>query len=67
MGDLMLAFFTVEFFLQVYMTDFNSFRRGEFKEVRSLVNEESYGNYPFVALVSCSQPLSLLGYATDAF
>ena len=45
----------------------NSFRRGEFKVVRSLVYEESYGNYPFVALVSCSQPLSLLGYATDAF
>ena len=36
MGDLMLAFCGVEFFLQVYMTDFNSFRRGEFKVVRSL-------------------------------
>ena len=67
MGDLMLAFCSVEFFLQVYMTDLNSFRRGEFKVVRSFVYEESYGNYPFVALVSCSQPLSLLGYATDAF
>ena len=63
----MLAFCGVEFFLQVYMTVFNSFRRGEFKVVRSLVYEESYGNDPFVALVSCSQPLSLLGYATDAF
>ena len=67
MGDLMLAFCGVEFFLQVYMTVFNSFRRGEFKIVCSLVYEESYGNYPFVALVSCSQHLSLLGYATDAF
>ena len=67
MGDLMLAFCGVEFFLQVYMTNCNSFRRGEFKVVRSLVYEDSYGNYPFVALVSCSQPLSLLGYATDAF
>ena len=63
----MLAFCSVEFFLQVCMIDFNSFRRGEFKVVRSLVSEESHENYPFVALVSYSQPLSFLGYATDAF
>ena len=42
MGDLMLAFCSVEVFLRVCMIDFNSFRRGEFKVVRSLVSEESY-------------------------
>ena len=46
-GDLELAFRRVEFFLQVFTTDFNSFSRGKYKEVRSLVSEESYENYPF--------------------
>ena len=40
------------FFLQVLTTDFNSFRRGKCKVVRSLVSQESYENYSFVALVS---------------
>lgn len=62
MGDLMLAFCSVEFFLQVCMTDFNSFRRGEFKVVRSLVNEESYGNYPFVAQLQSASLASRLCY-----
>ena len=45
-GDLELAFRRVEFFLQVFTTDFNSFSRGKYKEVRSLVSEELYENYP---------------------
>ena len=46
-GDLELPFRRVKFFLQVCTTDFNSFRRGKYKVVRSLVSEESYENYPF--------------------
>ena len=45
-GDIELAFRRVEFFLQVFTTDFNSFSRGKYKEVRSLVSEELYENYP---------------------
>lgn len=45
-----------EFFLQDFMADFNSFRRGKYKVVRSLVSEESYEKYSIVALVS--QPLA---------
>ena len=51
-GDLELAFRRVEFFLQVFTTDFNSFSRGKYKEVRSLVSEELYKIIPVVALVS---------------
>ena len=46
-GDLELAFRRVKFFLQVFRTDFNSFSRGKYKEVRSLVSEEWYENYLF--------------------
>ena len=45
--NLELAFRRVEFFLQVFTTDFNSFRRGKYKEVRSLISEESCENYSF--------------------
>ena len=45
--NLELAFRRVEFFLQVFTTDFNSFKRGKYKEVRSLVSEESCENYSF--------------------
>ena len=45
--DLELAFRRVKFFLQVFTTDFNSFRRGKYKVIRSLVSEESYENYFF--------------------
>ena len=46
-GDLELAFRRVEFFLQVFTTDFNSFSTGKYKVIRSSVSEESYENYPF--------------------
>ena len=46
-GDLELAFRRVKFFLQVFTTDLNSFSRGKYKEVRSLVSEEWYENYLF--------------------
>ena len=49
---LVLTFRSVEFFLQVFMTDLNSFKRGKYKEVRSLVSEEASENYSFVSLVS---------------
>ena len=49
---LVLTFRSVEFFLKVFMTDFNSFKRGKYKEVRSLVSEEASENYSFVSLVS---------------
>ena len=63
-GDLELAFRRVKFFLQVFTTDFNSFRRGKYKVVRSLVSEESYENYFF----RCSGLLaSLLLFVTDAY
>ena len=52
---LVLTFRSVEFFLQVFMTDFNSFKRGKYKEVRSLVSEEASENYSFVSLVSLSR------------
>ena len=42
----------VEFFLQVLMTDFNSFRGGKYKVVRSLVSGESHESYSLVSLVS---------------
>ena len=45
--DLELAFRRVKFFLQVFTTDLNSFSRGKYKEVRSLVSEEWYENYLF--------------------
>ena len=41
-GDLVLASRWLEFFLQVFITNFNSFRRGKYKVVRSLISEESY-------------------------
>ena len=37
----------MEFFLQVFTTDFNSFSTGKYKVIRSSVGEESYENYPF--------------------
>ena len=46
-GDLELAFRRVEFFLQVFTTDFNSFSTGKYKVIRSSVSEKSYENYPF--------------------
>ena len=48
----MLAFRRMEFSLASLDDRFNSFRRGKCKVVRSLVSEESYVNYSFVALVS---------------
>ena len=48
----MLAFRRVEFFLQVFMTDFHSFRRGKYQVIRSFVREESYEKYPIVGFVS---------------
>ena len=45
--DLELAFRRVKFFLQVFTTDFNSFRNGKYKVICSLVSEESYENYFF--------------------
>ena len=54
--DLELAFRRVKFFLQVFTTVFNSFRRGKYKVIRSLVSEESYKNYSF----RCSGQLASL-------
>ena len=54
--DLELAFRRVKFFLQVFTTDFNSFRTGKYKVIRSLVSEESYENYSF----RCSGQLASL-------
>ena len=54
--DLQLAFRRVKFFLQVLTTNFNSFRRGKYKVVRSLVSDESYENYSF----RCSGQLASL-------
>ena len=63
-GDLELAFRRVKFFLQVFTTDFNSFRRGKYKVIRSLVSVESYENYSF----RCSGQLaSLLLFVIDAY
>ena len=56
--DLELAFRRVKFFLQVFTTDFNSFRRGKYKVIRSLVSEESYQNYSF----RCSGQLASLPF-----
>ena len=56
--DLELAFRRVKFFLQVFTTDFNSFRRGKYKVIRSLVSEESYENYFF----RCSGQLASLPF-----
>ena len=56
--DLELAFRRVKFFLQVFTTDFNSFRRGKYKVIRSLVSEESYENYSF----RCSGQLASLPF-----
>ena len=50
--DLVPAFHWVEFSLQVFMADFNSFRRGKYKEVDSFVSEESYEKYSIIAFVS---------------
>ena len=62
--DLELAFRRVKFFLQVFTTDFNSFRRGKYKVIRSLVSVESYENYSF----RCSGQLaSLLLFVIDAY
>ena len=56
--DLELAFRRVKFFLQVFTTDFNSFRRGKYKVIRSLVSEESHENYSF----RCSGQLASLPF-----
>ena len=56
--DLKLAFRRVKFFLQVFTTDFNSFRRGKYKVIRSLVSVESYENYSF----RCSGQLASLPF-----
>ena len=48
----------VRFFLQVFTTDFNSFGRGKYKVIRSLVSEESYENYSF----RCSGQLASLPF-----
>ena len=56
--DLELAFRRVKFFLQVFTTDFNSFRSGKYKVIRSLVSEESYENYSF----RCSGQLASLPF-----
>ena len=48
----MPAFHWVKFSLQVFMADFNSFRRGKYKEVDSFVSEESYEKYSIIAFVS---------------
>ena len=55
-GDIELAFRRVEFSLQVFTTEFNSFSRGKYKEVCSLLGEESYENYP----VRCFGQLAFL-------
>ena len=51
-GYLVSAFRRVEFFSQVFMTDFHSFRRGKYQVIRSFVREESYEKYPIVGFVS---------------
>ena len=56
--DLELAFRRVKFFLLVFTTDFDSFRRGKYKVIRSLVSEESYENYSF----RCSGQLASLPF-----
>ena len=62
--SLELAFRRVEFFWQVFTTDFNSFRRGKYKVVRSLISEESCENYSF----RCSGQLaSFFFFVTDAY
>ena len=48
----MPAFRRAEFFLQVLMADFNSFRRGKYKVVDSFVSEESYEKYSIIDFVS---------------
>ena len=65
-GDLELAFRRVEFFLQVFTTDFNSFSRGKYKEVRSLVSEELYENYPCRCFGKCFICL-FFSIVTDAY
>ena len=70
-GDLELAFRRVEFVLQVFTTDFNSFSRGKYKVVRSLVSEELYENYPcrcFGKSAFLASPLFVFFFiATDAY
>ena len=51
-GYLVPAFRRVEFFSQVFMTDFHSFRRGKYQVIRSFVREESYEKYPIVGFVN---------------
>ena len=69
-GDLELTI-RVEFFLQVFTTDFNSFSRGKYKEVRSLVSEELYENYPcrcFGKSAFLASPLFVFFFiVTDAY
>ena len=48
----MPAFRGAEFFLQVFMADFYSFRRGKYKVVDSFVSEESYEKFSIIAFVS---------------
>ena len=59
--NLELAFRRVGFFLQVFTTDINSFRRGKYKEVRSLISEESCENYSF----RCSGQLTSFFFLCD--
>ena len=56
--ELELAFRRVKFFLQVFTTDFNSFRRGKYKVIRGLVSEELHKNYSF----RCSGQLASLPF-----
>ena len=55
-GYLVPASCRAEFFQQVFMTDFHSFRRGKYQVIRSFVREEAYEKYSIVAFVS--QPLA---------
>ena len=51
-GYLVPASGRAEFFLQVFMTDFHSFRRGKYQVIRSFVREEAYEKCSVVAFVS---------------
>ena len=55
-GYLVPASRRAEFYLQVFMTDFHSFRRGKYQVIRSFVREEAYEKYSIVAFVS--QPIA---------